>query len=138
MDKVVKYSAYIICILLLSLLASACGILGTDASGPLQIRLANHSSRTMQQALVSFPGENVEYGSIISGGATSYKEVDEAYRYAYVEVMVEGRKLILQPVDYVGETTLKPGKYTYQLDINEENYQDESYPFALTLSLKKD
>lgn len=134
-----KYFCLIFAVVLGATLITACGILGSDASGSLQVRLANQSSRSMQQALVTFPGADVvEYGAIEPGGTTDYTSVDRAYRYAYVEVMVEGRKLILQPVDYVGESTLEPGKYTYQLNINEEDYQDESYPYGLTLSLKKE
>jgi heat shock protein HslJ len=46
--------------------------------------------------------------------------VGEAYSYAYVKVTAGGDEFVLQPIDYVGESLLAPGEYTYVLDVAEQ------------------
>ena len=43
-----------------------------------------------------------------------------AYQYAFVEIKSGEDIYVLQPIDFVGETELPIGFYTYKLNINEE------------------
>lgn len=84
----------------------------------------------MEAVLVGFPDVEVVYGDVPPGAATAYREVERAYRYAYVRTVVDGDTLGLVPIDYVGETLLESGLYTYRLDLFEGR--------SLTLELVRD
>jgi hypothetical protein len=88
--------------------------------GSVEIRIANQSDVDFDVVIVGFPYGQEEYGAVSAGGVTGYREVENAYRYAYVEVHVDGDTFVLQPVDYVGEVLLPPGRYTYALDLDPE------------------
>jgi hypothetical protein len=60
----------------------------------------------------------VNFGNLNSGQKTEYKIFKKAYRYAYVKLEIDGKTFTLQPIDYVGETVLKNGNYTYQIDVD--------------------
>lgn len=81
LKKYIKYSVYL---LFFIMLLSAC-----DAQTPLltldrvQLRIHNSSPYIMDSLKVSFPKEEVMYGPIPHGWKTEFKEVEEAYRYAY-------------------------------------------------------
>ena len=108
--------------ILLSALLAGC----TSSSGPHdgpEIRIANRSDRDFASVLVRFPSDDVHYGAVAAGRATEYRQVDQAYRYAYVEVRVGDDRIVLQPIDFVGETLLSPGRYTYVLTLREGGLQ---------------
>lgn len=113
--------------LALTLSVTACSGRGS----PVDIRVRNVSTVVMEDVVVGFPrgaggggpvapgqaeaGE-VSYGTVEPEAVTPYRLIERAYRYAYVEAVVEGRRVVLQPIDYVGEEPLGPGRYTYELD----------------------
>ena len=101
------------------------GVLGLVCSGASQdevlIRIANHGKVELQNVVVQFPTQKEKYGNILPGKETSYRKVDKAYGYAYIRALVEGKEAVLQPEDYVGETLLKPGMYTYVLTYNPDS-----------------
>ncbi len=90
-------------------------------SGDVLIRVENNSIFDFEDVIV---GQN-EYGDIAVGEYSDYLPFEMAYRYGYIELVGEGESYILQPIDYVGETPLEPGLYTYQLDIL--NYMGNLY-----------
>lgn len=98
--------------------------------GDVEIRIANNSSFTFDRVDVVFPEDEVSYGGIPAGGRTDYRKVSVAYRYAYVEVEVNGHQSVIQPIDYVGEETLDGGRYTYALNFTVEG--------QLTLDFRRD
>ena len=51
---------------------------------------------------------------------TEYLQYEEAYRYAYIEIQSGAETFVLQPIDFVGETPLPKGLYTYELNIDSE------------------
>lgn len=104
-------------VLLLLTLVLACETIVSGSPDRLEIRVENASASLMEDVLVWFPDQRVEYGDVEPGAATAYQVIDKAYRYAYVEAAVEGDTLVLQPIDYVGETLLEGGRYTYRLDL---------------------
>lgn len=87
--------------------------------GPVEFRVENASGAVMEGVRVGFPAVEIPYGDIGPGEVTGYQTVDRAYRYAWVQTVVEGDTLTLQPIDYVGETLLDGGRYTYRLDLYE-------------------
>ncbi|HJX26848.1 MAG TPA: hypothetical protein VJ885_02970 [Thermoanaerobaculia bacterium] len=111
---------------LLGLVAGGCGSgqpapadggTGTAAQGGIEIRVANRSDRDFDQVVATFDPDRVEYGAVAKGATSEYRTVKQAYRYALVEVTAGGQTFRFHPIDYVGETPLEPGRYTYALNI---------------------
>ena len=98
--------------------------------GDVEIRIQNNSTFPFQRVDVVFPEDEVSYGAISAHSASDYRGVSKAYRYAYVEVEIAGEELRIQPIDYVGESLLDAGKYTYVLNVTIEGH--------LTLEFKED
>jgi hypothetical protein len=61
--------------------------------------------------------------------------VKKAYRYALIEAVVAGKPARLIPIDYVGESELKAGRYTYVLTIDART---PSKVYGLRLKLRKE
>ena len=66
------------------------------------------------------PLQNVRLNSIFLGhvpvdGVSSYKALTPAYRYAALRLEVAGKKFEMVPEDYVGETPLGRGRFTYRI-----------------------
>jgi hypothetical protein len=101
------------------------------SSGTVEIRVSNASAVALDEVIVRFPDQQEVYGSIAPSGHSDYRRVDQAYRYAYVEAKVGGEKVVLQPIDYVGEALLSEGRYSYVLGVTTPDSH-------LTLSLIRD
>lgn len=99
---------------LITIASAACA----SVTGPDEVRIRIHNTGVVdfESVVVDFPTETEDYGPVAAGDVTGYRSVDKAYRYARIEVVVAGRTLVLQPIDYVGETPLEPGRYTYRLE----------------------
>ena len=83
--------------------------------GATKIRIVNRSNVPFRDVVVKFPSSTENYGTIPPGGASDYRTVKGAYHYAYIECTIEGQPAVLQPHDYVGETPLGSGNYSYAL-----------------------
>ncbi|WP_143519894.1 hypothetical protein [Reichenbachiella sp. 5M10] len=97
------------------------GCSNEDAENPnvLNIRLSNESQYDYHTVVVNTTTGDVDFGDLLAGQKSAYKVFDRAYRYAFVELQIEGETYTLQPIDYVGETPLETGSYTYQIDVND-------------------
>ena len=99
-------------------------LLGCDdgPSGPgggTRLRVRNASAVELRDLLVVLPSEErIAAATLAAGGTTGYATVRTAYRYAYVEASVAGRRIVLQPIDYVGEQPLGEGCFTYDLRVD--------------------
>ena len=113
-----KYAATVLLVLVTTAAFSCPSPVGPASP---EIRVLNASSRTMEDVTVGFPDEQVFYGTLAPGAASGYRAVDRAYRYAYVRTIMDGDTVVLQPIDYVGETLLEPGYYTYRLSLAESD-----------------
>ena len=82
------------------------------------IRLLNTSGQPFTHIRVTFPHQVEEFGPLAPGQATAYRAVTLAYRYALIEVLVDGTAYTLQPIDYVGEMPLPAGTFTYALSVD--------------------
>ena len=80
------------------------------------IRVKNLSSYDFADVVVNTSGGENNYGNILAKVISEYESFDFAYSYAYIELKIDGNTYTIQPIDYVGEKPLKPGKYTYQID----------------------
>lgn len=85
----------------------------------VNIRLFNASSFDFKNITVS----NTTYADLEAGEKSDYQLFEQAYRYAFVELEIEGATYTIQPIDFVGETPLENGDYTYRLDANDSQEQ---------------
>jgi hypothetical protein len=83
-----------------------------------EIRVLNDSGADMKIVIVG----TIDYGDIKAGAVTDYQHWDEAYRYAYVSVIAEGKRIESVPIDYVGESRLGEGKFTYVLTLQQMRF----------------
>lgn len=121
-----------ILILTISLIALfSCSINDDGNTTEVNIRLSNVSQFNFQNIVVNTSTGNVDFENINSGQKTDYKIFQKAYRYAFIELLIDGETYTLQPIDYVGETPLKNGHYTYQIDADES--QDQFGRLSLVL-----
>lgn len=100
----------------------------------VKIRLSNVSQYDFQNIVINTTTGDVNFENPKSGQKSEYKLFDKAYRYSFVELEIAGKTYTLQPIDYVGETPLKNGNYTYQINSNET---EEQYS-KLSLTLIED
>lgn len=106
------------CLALVLAVAGGCPA-PTEDDGATRVRVVNASPRELRAVTVVFPrDERLAAAVLASGAATPYRRVRDAYRYAYVEAVVDGERLVLQPIDYVGERPLGPGCFTYDLTLD--------------------
>ena len=90
------------------------------SSDGIEIRVRNASETDFQSVIVVCPRQNaVDYGAVARGMESVFRQVQTAYRYAEVRVKANGQNLSIVPIDYVGEQLLKPGRYTYVLNIQD-------------------
>jgi len=58
--------------------------------------------------------------SVPAGACTAWHTVpksERAYGYTYAKFTIAGAELIIQPIDYMGETPLAPGRWSYGITI---------------------
>ncbi len=92
----------------------SCDIFGENST---LIRLHNASEYDFLRVEVNTYDEPINYGTIKSDEKSRYKTFKVAYRYAYVRLFVDVNEFIIQPIDFVGETPLGSGKFTYVLEV---------------------
>jgi hypothetical protein len=91
----------------------ACGFL--DPNETVEVRVMNGSEVLLDEGILHLPGDSIVFSGLQPGLSTPYQEVAQAYRIATVQVVVAQDTARLQVIDYVGETRLSPGRYTYVL-----------------------
>ena len=94
-----------------------------DNFSEVKIRLSNVSQYDFQNIVVNTTTGDVNFENLKSGQKSDNKVFDKAYRYAFVELEINGQTYTLQPIDYVGETPLLNGNYTYQINANDTEEQ---------------
>jgi hypothetical protein len=77
------------------------------------IRIRNDSQFSLHRVIVN--GQS--YGNIDAGMASDYRTMRVAYRYGSVRLNMGTKEIQLTPDDYVGESPLGNGKFTYVLNI---------------------
>jgi heat shock protein HslJ len=81
----------------------------------VQVRIRNDSGVDLEHIRVNFAGRTVDYGTVRAGQSSDYRHAGKAYRYAPMRATADGEQLEYAIFDYMGETLLPPGRYTYVL-----------------------
>lgn len=115
--------------LLISIFLISCNQNDDDT---LLLRIKNTSQFDYTDVVVNTSGGEHNYGTVNANQISDYKVFDLAYRYAFVELKIDGDTYTIQPIDYVGETPLDNGKYTYE--INAANSGDQYSRLTLILA----
>ena len=102
---------------LLLVVTLGCSDLDDDLTA-INIRVRNVSDLTYD--LVQVGDMEKIHENVGADTFTEYLEYEEAYPYAYIRIESGTETYVLQPIDFVGETPLPIGLYTYELDVNEE------------------
>ncbi len=89
-----------------------------DNVNEVNIRIRNISNINFDRVQVGEPDKIHE--NVGTDEFSDYLQYEEAYRYAFIEIQSGAEIYVLQPIDFVGETALPIGLYTYELDVNEE------------------
>lgn len=105
-----------------------------EESVNVMIRIANRSTVEMNNIVIQFPNQTERYSRIPPGEVTEYRQVTEAYRYAPVEVSINGKVRRMIATDYVGEEQLSSGNYTYALTFD----PNQSFLNGLGFQLERD
>lgn len=105
----------ILCFLLVTLFTSC----EDEQEGGVFIRLENISTYRYEEIKVGDQQGLVGFTDLAAGEFSGFEEFQLAYRYAYVELQIDGTTYYIQPIDFVGETPLSPGKYTYQISADD-------------------
>jgi hypothetical protein len=84
----------------------------------VEIRVENVSDLDLDRVRAHFPDGEVDYGPVPKGAVTAFRSPGRAYRYAGFSVEAGGRQLSIQPMDYMGEKELPPGRYSYALGVD--------------------
>ncbi|MEP0985737.1 hypothetical protein [Ekhidna sp.] len=119
---------------ILVLLAGCSNEVEPDETGDLLIRIQNGSAVIYSDIVVNADGVEKHFGSLNAFQYSSYKSFEYAYRYAFVELKINGQTFTIQPFDYVGEEVIEEGKFTYIINTTNNN---DRYS-KLTIEMKED
>ncbi len=97
-----------------------CSSAETVNPSELKIRISNVSEFNYDNIKVGSPDGMVDFGELNAHSKSEYKVFDKAYRYAFVELQIDGETFTLQAIDYVGETLLENRKYAYEINVNSD------------------
>jgi hypothetical protein len=84
-----------------------------EASDHVEARFRNATPFTISDVSLSWPGGSMQVAALAPGASSDFGRHDGAYSYGALEVTMNGTVRRLQPIDYVGESPLGSGRYTY-------------------------
>ena len=79
----------------------------------VEVRFRNATALTLSDISLEWPGGSMQSSQLAPGGVSSYEQHDGAYHSGALRVTANGTVRRLQPIDYVGDEPLSPGRYTY-------------------------
>lgn len=81
-----------------------------------QLRLINQGSTAFKQLTVLFPQDRIAFGDIPAHATTAYKPVPHGvFGYAAYSLVVNGKKIIVRVIDWVGEKPMRGNAFTYTI-----------------------
>lgn len=104
--------------LVLAFLLIGCDTLNETPDNAL-LRVENQSQTNFTNVRVQFMAEPKDYGAVKAGTFSAYRTFETAYRYGLVEAQTADTTYRLQPIDFVGESPLQAGRYTYRLTLED-------------------
>ena len=84
-----------------------------EASDHVEARFRNATPFTLTDVSLSWPGGSMHVDALAPGASSAFERHDGAYSYGALAVTMNGTVRRLQPTDYVGESPLAAGLYTY-------------------------
>lgn len=118
----------VLCLFILFL--CSCGIQDGEPDG-IFIRVQNNSDVNFTGVIVQSGNAENAFGEVLARTSSDYKEFEYAFRYGAVWLEAEGKDFSLIPIDYVGETPLRDGFYTYRIGLSSANLTDATLVFEL-------
>ncbi|TVZ51690.1 hypothetical protein [Dokdonia sp. Hel_I_53] len=118
-----------LCLILASTLLSCSA--DDEKVSEVSILVANESLYDFKNVIVNSASGTKDFENIDSQDSSPYQVFESAYRYAFIELQIDGKTYTMQPIDYVGETPLEDGFYTYIINANDS--QDQYGKLSLTL-----
>ena len=101
--------------ILLSTFVSGCGRPLTP--GAQRLRITNRGTVPLEDLVVLFPEERIEFGDVAPGATTEYVEVPEGvYGYAAYEYDLNGERVTQPVLDWMGEEPREGVDFTYVLE----------------------
>ncbi|MGB5498344.1 MAG: hypothetical protein WBM77_05405 [Maribacter sp.] len=89
-----------------------------DELNGIQIRVRNVSAINFDTIQVG--GDEMVHTNIPPDEYSGYLIYESAYSYAYINITSAEETYILQPIDFVGESALPLGFYTYEIGLDAE------------------
>jgi hypothetical protein len=96
------------------------------------LRLRNASGVSFDNIVVHF-GLPIDFGALPARAESRYLRADGIYSYSAIQATSGELRFIVQPTDYVGETPLRSGYYTYGLTIAAQPEGEEPGWFDIQL-----
>ncbi|MDE3743944.1 hypothetical protein [Maribacter polysaccharolyticus] len=88
-----------------------------DVLDGVWIRVKNVS--TLPYDAIQVGDEEMVHTNLASDSYSEYLAYETAYVYAYIHILVGEETYVLQPIDFVGESPLPLGYYTYEVGLDE-------------------
>ncbi len=88
-----------------------------EPTNEVHIRLTNNSEFKFEDTTYN----NINFGDIEPGEKTEYKLFKNQYSYGSVSILIENEQYGWQPIDFVGESLLEDGNYTFEYSFDNEN-----------------
>lgn len=86
---------------------------------PVRLRITNTSATPLDQLIVMFPNEQIDFGAIPAGATTDFQPVQGGvYSYAAYRATINRQPLTQGGSDWLGEQPLVGTRFTYVLSIN--------------------
>lgn len=101
--------------LALSLVIAGCAPFGSSA----RLRVTNAGTVPIQNLVVLFPDERIEFGDVPAGATTEYKTASNGvYSYAAYSFDLAGSNVGQPVIDWVGEEPMEGEAFTYVIDLD--------------------
>lgn len=81
------------------------------------VRLANVSDMDFERVMVTVHLRESEYGTLPTSQVSAYQLQNGIYRYTGMKVSAGDDTYQFVPIDFMGETPLSPGRYTFALEV---------------------
>ena len=93
-----------------------------------RVRVVNDSATNLTDLELLFPQEQVAVGDVAAGATSAYVPVAEGvYGYSAFRHTVDAKQVVQPVIDFVGESPLPTGDYTYVLEV----HPDSDHPIEL-------
>ena len=84
-----------------------------------RLRITNNGSVPINNLVVIFPQDRIEFGNIPAGTTTDYKDVPNGvFSYAAYQFDVDGETITQPVIDWVGESPMSGILFTYTIDFD--------------------